>query len=145
MVDNCSGKFMKIPEPLVYRGTSPKNPFRPPRTGCIPSGFVINLRGPVLLKIMLKSIGWPSIMIFSFWIMLKTVLEPLRPHSTKNVKAGAADFRGNFTWRRGSDASIVTDPAWEIYRKDAGQMSTSIMEVTQIRSRMQGKWVGSVV
>ena len=45
----------------------------------------------------------------------------LRPHPTKNVKARAVYFRGNFVYLGGSNASIVTGEMDEIHRKDTGQ------------------------
>ncbi len=45
----------------------------------------------------------------------------LRPRPIKNVKFRAVDFRGNFDYLVGSNASIVTGEMGKIHRKDTEQ------------------------
>ena len=51
----------------------------------------------------------------------RMVYYAFRPHPTKNVKARAVYFRGNFVYLGGSNAGIVTGDMDEIHRKDTGQ------------------------
>ena len=53
--------------------------------------------------------------------MLAAITRLFRPQPTKNVKARAVYFRGNFVYLGGSNASIVTGEMDEIHRKDTGQ------------------------